>query len=166
MLRPLLRDENLSLDDIALMLGLVGFSTAMVGAMLGGWLTTFLGRRRALLVFGALQTVAIASFAVAAAAPSRPMFYAVTVLEHLGSSMATAALFTAMMDFSRPASAGTDYTVQASVVVIATGIAAGLSGVSAHALGYAGHFALAAALSVVAIVIVARIKWPSAESAS
>ena len=42
--------------------------------------------------------------------------------EHLASGMATAALFTAMMDACADGSAATDYTVQASVVVLATGV--------------------------------------------
>lgn len=164
MLRPMLKDAGQSLDDVAVMLGGAGFSAAMVGAMVGGAWTTRLGRRRACLLFGALQSLAIASFAAAALAPSTPMFYAVTLAEHLTSAMATAALFTAMMDFSRTGSAGTDYTVQASLVVVSTGLAAALSGVSAHALGYAGHFVLAAAISVLALVLVARIEWPRVEA--
>lgn len=164
MLRPLLRDEKQSFGDIALMLGFAGFTAALIGALLGGAWTTRLGRRRAMLAFGALQSLAIASFAGAALAPSTPMFYAVTLAEHFTSAMATAALFTAMMDFSRPTSAGTDYTVQASLVVVATGLAAALSGVSAHALGYAGHFVLAAGISVLALVLVARIEWPRVEA--
>jgi MFS family permease len=161
MLRPMLHDREQSLADIAWMLGLVGFSAAALGALLGGLWVTTLGRRRALLVFGAAQTLAIASFALAALAPSTPMFYAVTAAEHLTSAMATAALFTAMMDFSRTEMAGTDYTVQASIVVISTGVAAALSGLSAQALGYAGHFAVAAAISLVSIAIAARITWPT-----
>lgn len=164
MLRPLLRDAGQSLDDIALMLGFVGFGAAAIGALVGGAATTRLGRRKALVVFGALQALAIGSFALAAIAPSTAMFYAVTLAEHLTSAMATAALFTAMMDFSRPSDAGTDYTVQASLVVIATGLAAALSGVSAGALGYPAHFVLAAAISILAIVIVARIEWPRASA--
>jgi MFS family permease len=161
MLRPMLHDFKQSLDDIAWMLGLVGFTSAALGALIGGLWVTKLGRRRALLAFGAVQSLAIASFSLAALAPSTPMFYAVTVAEHLTSSMATAALFTAMMDFSRSEMAGTDYTVQASVVVISTGLAAALSGLSAQALGYAAHFAVAAAISVVSLVIVSRITWPT-----
>jgi MFS transporter, PAT family, beta-lactamase induction signal transducer AmpG len=59
-----------------------------------------------------------------------------------------------MMERCRPEHAGTDYTVQASVVVIATGAAAAASGFSAQALGYSGHFLLAAALSAVGVLYV------------
>ena len=62
--------------------------------------------------------------------------------------MATAALFTCMMDWTEPATAATDYTIQASAVVIATGAAASLSGFSAQYLGYSTHFLLASGLAL------------------
>jgi predicted MFS family arabinose efflux permease len=77
--------------------------------------------------------------------------------EHLASGMATASLFTAMMDWSRPQYSGSDYTVQASAVVIATGTAATVAGMSADALGYGVHFIVCAALSAVALVVVAKL---------
>ncbi len=154
MLRTFFADAGVTLEELGTMLGLVGFFAGFVGAMAGGALTPVLGRRRALLLFGALQTAAIASFALATVSPTRAIFYAVTVAEHLCSGMATAALFTAMMDFSREEEAGTDYTVQASVVVIATGAASALSGLSAQTLGYGGHFLAAAGLSLLGVAAV------------
>jgi len=67
------------------------------------------------------------------------------------------------MDFCRPGEEGTDYTVQASLVVIATGAASILSGFSAHAIGYGPHFLAAAALSAVGVAAVAAYR-PSAPS--
>jgi predicted MFS family arabinose efflux permease len=154
MLRPFLTDAGLSKSDLGVMLGFAGSGAALVGALIGGAATRGLGRRRALLAFGSLQAVATASMVLAVELPSMPMFYAVTVAEHLTSSMATAALFTAMMDFCRPDEAGTDYTIQASLFVIAAGVASALSGVSAEALGYGGHFLAAAALSGIAVGVV------------
>jgi RhtX/FptX family siderophore transporter len=154
MLRPFLVDEGQTLDDIGRMLGFAGFGAALLGAAVGGASTRRLGRRRALLAFGSLQTLAIASLALAVGFPSQAMFYAVTVAEHFTSAMATAALFTAMMDFSRPDEAGTDYTIQASLVVTATGLASTLSGVSAGAIGYGPHFLAAAGLSLAGVLVV------------
>jgi predicted MFS family arabinose efflux permease len=82
--------------------------------------------------------------------------FAVSVAEHLTTGMATVALFTAMMDRCRPGHEGTDYTVQASVVVIATGAASASSGFIAERLGYPLHFALAAALSLAVLPLVHR----------
>lgn len=64
-----------------------------------------------------------------------------------GDGMATVALFTLMMDASDPAHSATDYTLQASVVVIATGLAGIAGGVIGDAVGFAGLFAFSALLS-------------------
>jgi predicted MFS family arabinose efflux permease len=158
MLRTFLIDSELSKSDIAQMFGGVGFGAALAGALLGGAATPGLGRRRALLLFGSLQAFAIAALSLAVAFPSMSMFYAVTAAEHFASSMATAALFTAMMDFCRPGDEGTDYTLQASVVVIATSGASMLAGFSAEALGYGPHFLAAAGLSAAGVAVVAAYR--------
>ncbi|WP_426753879.1 MFS transporter [Myxococcus sp. Y35] len=147
MLRTFLVDAGLSLTDIGWMLGGVGFTAGLVGALLGGSLVARLGRRKALLVFGGIQAGAVLLYALAArGGASHAVLTAVCGVEHVASGMATAAVFTAMMDACRPDHAATDYTVQASVVVLTTGAAAAVSGFSAQALGYAGHFTLAALL--------------------
>lgn len=149
MLRTFLVDSGLTLTDIGWMLGGVGFTGGLVGALVGGGLVVRLGRRRALLVFGVIQAVAVLLYALAARGPaSLPLLTLVCGVEHVASGMATAAVFTAMMDACRAEHAATDYTLQASVVVLATGAAAAASGFSAQALGYSAHFALSAALCV------------------
>ena len=74
----------------------------------------------------------------------------------------------------RPATpSATDYTVQASTVVIATAGASAASGFSAQALGYFGHFCLATVLALGAVVAVrccfrrrsASLRGPTLEAA-
>ena len=158
MLRPLLVDRGLSLARIGSLLGVYGFSAGLVGALLGGALVNRVGRQRSLIAFGALQAVSVAGYALLAraATPLGPL-YALTVFEHLSGGMATAALFTSMMDWCRRDHNATDYAVQASVVVVASAAASAASGYSAHALGYENHFLLAALLSVLVLSIVARV---------
>ncbi len=153
MLRPFLADAGMSLADIGWMLGTVGFAAGLLGAMVGGAAVNRLGRRTAMLVFGAAQTLTVALYVLAARhAPDRAVLTGLCALEHFASGAATTALFTAMMDWSRKETSATDYTVQASAVVIANGAAATLSGYSASALGYAGHFALATALGALSLL--------------
>ncbi|WP_239469935.1 MFS transporter [Archangium violaceum] len=152
MLRTFLVDVGLSLSQVGWMLGFVGFTTGLLGALAGGALVNRLGRRRALLVFGTLQAGAVLLYALAARGASLPVLALVCGVEHLTSGMATAALFTVMMETCRPEHAASDYTVQASLVVLATGGAAAVSGFSAQALGYAWHFTLSAAVCAVAVV--------------
>lgn len=157
MLRPFFADSGFSLEDVGWLLGTVGFVSGLLGALWGGSLVNRLGRRTSLLAFGALQSLAVASYAwISFAHPDRTAVYAACALEHLASGMATAALFTCMMDWCSKESGATDYTVQASAVVIATGAASALAGFSASALGYPAHFALAAVLSLAALAVVAR----------
>jgi predicted MFS family arabinose efflux permease len=161
MLRPFLVDLKLELADIALMLGTVGFCAGMLGAVAGGLLVERLGRQRALVAFGIGQVITVSGYAyLAFGTPSVAQLYGWCAAEHFASGMATAALFTCMMDWSRPGRSGTDYTVQASAVVIAQGGAATLSGFSADAIGYGPHFAVGAALCVVAVVLAAKL-FPS-----
>lgn len=147
MLRTFLVDAGITLTELGWMLGGVGFTAGLVGALVGGALVNRLGRRRALILFGLIQSGAVVLYALAARGASVPVLTFVCGTEFLTSGMATAALFTVMMEKCRPEHAGTDYTVQASAVVIATGAAASVSGFSAQALGYSGHFLLSAALS-------------------
>jgi len=161
MLRTFLVDEKgagLGLSEVGWMLGGVGFTTGLLGAALGGGLVRRLGYRRALLGFGALQSAAVFLYAMAARGGiAVPGLAVICGVEHLTSGMATAALFTAMMESCRKDHAATDYTVQASVVVVASGLAAALSGFSAKHLGYAGHFTLAGVLAAFAVVFIAAV---------
>ena len=151
MLRPLFVDRDISLVALGWITGTAGFIAGLVGAMIGGALVGAYGRYRMLVISGLLQAVAVASYALLALGPlDLTRVYVICILEHLASGMATAALFTMMMDATRPHAAGTDYTAQASVVVLATGLASALSGFSAQALGYAAHFAVASALCLAA----------------
>lgn len=151
MVKPLLVDRGITLSQIGMLLGVVGFFAGLVGALAGGWAVNRFGRGRALIGCGALQIVGILAYvAPAAGLGGAPALAAASVIEHLTGGMATVALFTLMMDACGDAAA-TEYTLQASVVVVATGLAATLSGLVAAKIGYAGHFALSALLSAMGL---------------
>ncbi|MDP2340635.1 MAG: MFS transporter [Deltaproteobacteria bacterium] len=149
MVSPLLVDKHYSIDDIALLLGTLGSAAGMIGALLGGLLARR-GRLLALVVCGLVHAGLMASYAL-------PVFFdldptvvgALVVIEHLTGGMATVALFTAMMDACDPQTGATDYTTQASIVVLASGMGGVLSGVSAANLGYATHFVVAGVVCVI-----------------
>jgi MFS transporter, PAT family, beta-lactamase induction signal transducer AmpG len=166
MLRPFLVDSGLTLADIGWLLGTVGFVAGLLGALAGGSMVNRLGRRSALTVFGLLQAASVAGYAyLALAKPGPTALYVVCAAEHAAGGMATAALFTCMMDWCSRASSATDYTVQASAVVIATAIASAVAGFSAQALGYFGHFCLASVLALGAVAAV-RLLFPSTAAAT
>lgn len=158
MVKPFLVDWGFGLEDVGWMLGVLGSAAGLTGAMIGGQVVSRIGRRRALLLFGFLQIMTMVGYAWAS---SPWMVWLAVGSEHLISGMATVSLFTAMMDTCRSGHAGTDYTVQASVVVIAQGIGAATSGFVAAALGWPAFFLLSAALCAVAVVVVARHRAPA-----
>ena len=144
MVRPMFVDQGFSLGEIGAMVGVYGSAAGLAGAVAGGVIVSRWRCRAALLTFAVLQVVAMSLYAaVAAYGPDYAV--AAVVVEHLCSGMATVALFTAMMSACRPGHGGADYTVQASVVVIAQGLGGLLSGWSAHHLGYSAHMLLATA---------------------
>ena len=166
MLRPFLADSGLTLADIGWLLGTVGFVAGLLGALCGGVLVNRMGRKQALVTFGLLQAGTVAGYAyLTIAHPTPAALYTLCAAEHLAGGMATAALFTCMMDWCSREASATDYTVQASAVVIVTGVASAVAGFSAQALGYLGHFGLATALALGALIAVQR--WfPSPEAVS
>ena len=74
-------------------------------------------------------------------------------IEAFASSQATATLFTVMMDWCRPIVGATDYTVQASAVVIATGVATLVSGRLAELLGYTRYFCFAGVIGIASVLL-------------
>lgn len=154
MVRPFMVDAGLQLRDVGTVLGLGGSIAGLVGALVGGAVAGRIGRRPALQLFAVLQAAAVGGYALLATAPSLPGFWVASTIEHLVGGMATAALFTAMMDTCRPGHEASDYTIQASAVVLATGAAASLSGFSAGGVGYAFHFVAATAMCVAGVAYV------------
>jgi predicted MFS family arabinose efflux permease len=158
MLRPLLVDQGHSMANIGTIVGGVGFVAGLLGAVTGGIIGDRTTRKRALLVGVVLQAVGGAFYIpLSLEAPGYLTAAAIVGVEHFTGGIATVILFTCMMDWCRPRHTGADYTVLASTVVIATGAASALSGISAELLGYAGHFAVAVSLAVVGGAAAVRI---------
>ena len=159
MLRPYLVDFGANREDIGLVLGVIGSTAGLIGALLGGIVVHQLGRRRALWSVGLAQAVAVAGYAVTVPFGATLTSVAVvSTVEHLVSGMGTVALFTAMMDACEEESAATDYTIQASLVVFATAGANVVGGFTATAFGWLGHFVFAAAVCAGAAAVARAIK--------
>jgi MFS family permease len=159
MVRPLLVDHGLSVGEIGALLGTLGSVAGLAGALFGGWAAGRIGRRRALAIFGAGQALALGLWAVASVL-GRAWFLPAVAFEHLVSGMGTATLFAAMMDACRREASSTDYTVQACVVVIATGLAATGSGILCDAVGYAAHLWISAVLCALVVPVVIAHRAP------
>ena len=158
MFRPLLVDVGLSLTDIGWLLGVVGNGASIFGAVVSGLLVVSLGRKRSLLVFGLFQILAILICLLPAAGVSnRPILYFVIIVAGFASSAVFTVSSTVMMDKSRLAMAGTEYTAQTSMVYFGSFLAAGISGFIVSKIGYQGLFGVSAALALLAVILISRV---------
>jgi len=162
MTRPMLVDLGFDMSDIGFTVGIVGSVSSLIGALAGGLGVRRWGRRRALLSFGVLQAIGVACLGLPVLVDvGFAGIIGVIIIEGFLGSMATVALFTAMMDKCDPATGATDYTVQASIVVFATGIGSVAGGPIADAIHFAPHFLLTAVLTLVALWVIAKRLWPA-----
>ncbi|WP_455390420.1 MFS transporter [Oscillatoria salina] len=158
MFRPLLVDIELSMTDIGLLLGVASYGAGIVGAIAAGFLISRLGRRRSLLVFSSLRAICVAAYLLPAlGATTLPVLYAIAMSSQFTNSMAITALFTLMMDKSELTTAGTDFTLQTSLVYLGGILAAPFSGLAAKGFEYEGAFLLAIALSIGSVVAIAGL---------
>lgn len=154
MIAPYLVDRGLGMAEIGGLVGTAGVGFALAGCLVGGVLVRPLGRRRALLVFGAVQVASCAAYA-AMVLLNIKSFVALTAIIGLGYfavSAAYVALYTIMMDFCSVEQASTDFTVQSCIVNLAGITASSVSGFGAASLGYGGHFVLAFVLTSLGLV--------------
>ncbi len=163
----MLVDRGFGLADIGMLAGVLYAAGALSGSLLAGFVITSLGRRAALTLFAAIQAVAILGYLIpASGAVGLAVIAVVVFVAAFAGGLATTALYTSMMDASHPETAGTDFTLQQSLCAVGPVIGTGLSGFSAAALGFSGHFVLCAGVSLVAVAMVMRSKLPSEQPAA
>ena len=157
MVNPMLVDQGYSLEEIGLLVGIVGSLASFLGALIGGYWISRRGRRPTLLMFGAFQVITLALFVLPARGLGGPalLYFVVSASAAVGG-MATAALYTIMMDRSEKTTAATDFSLQQSLAAIGPVLTASGSGYSALVFGYSGHFLVAAAVQICAVAWVAR----------
>lgn len=149
--------QGLSTAEIAWSRGLVGGVAGIAGAVLGGLVVRRVSFRSALQVTAGLQASAIALYlALAWSHPivigvvpmDRWVYTAASALEHVLGGAATAALFAHMMASTAPDSRATDFTAQACMLVLVTGLGLLASGFVVKALGLTGLFAVATLMGI------------------
>jgi hypothetical protein len=168
MLRPYLVDQGFGLAEIGVLVGTVGSGCALAGAVLGGGCVARWGTRRTLVVFAWASSFSVALYAALASGwvgePRQGVFWlwaTLVGLEHWVSAMGSVALFSAMMDACRVDHEGTDYSLQASWVVVCSGLASVASGGSAAVLGHTAHFVLGALACAAVALAVQRVRPPA-----
>lgn len=109
MLQPFLVDRGMQLSEIGWMLGTVGFSAGLGGAVVGGLVLNLIGRTKSIVVFGLIHMLGVGLYALSAAGlGTEGWLYGFCACEYFAGSLAFVALFTQLMDRSRMEASATD----------------------------------------------------------
>lgn len=148
MLRPMLVDQGRTLEELAFLIGTVGFGAGLLGSLCGALVIHRIGHRVALRAFLLFNGVALLTYAWIAAHPASHLTLQIACgIEHFSGGMATVALFTEMMYHCRPRHEATDYTLQSCLTILISISAGTLSGFIAQKIGYTTLFVLCACIT-------------------
>ncbi|NJR31725.1 MAG: MFS transporter [Chamaesiphon sp. CSU_1_12] len=157
MIKPLLVDLKFSLTEIGQIVGVVSYSAGIVGALVGGVIISKWGIERSLVWFGILQGISVlACLPLARGETSLAIVYAVNISLQLFASMGYTAVCTIMLEKSELATAGTDYTIQTSLLYLGGILAMVAAGSISERFGYESMLFIATGLCGLSIILVRR----------
>ena len=153
---PMLVDVGWPLDRIGAVSIVGGGIAAVLASLASGALLTRLGRRRTLVAFGLVTVVGImALFPLAQGYSGMLAGLAAVALLNIAYASVGTAVYTINMDWSRTGSAGSDFTVQDSLVHLCS-LFAGVAGLGlAGILGYPPTLGLSVVLGLAGVAAAA-----------
>jgi PAT family beta-lactamase induction signal transducer AmpG len=165
MIKPFWIDRGLSLAEIGLVSTSAGIAFTVLGALVGGWLTSRWGLLRALFVLGIAQVLPNLGYGVVAALQAgRYAIYAVSVLESFGQGLGTACFLTFMMRLCDRRHAATQYALISALFALTRHISGAASGFAAQRFGYALFFAYTFLLAAPGLALIPFLKTRLAEA--
>jgi len=141
-LKPLLLDQGLPPEQVALVAGVLGGVVGAVGSALGGHLARRSGLQRALPVCALAGVAALGALAgTVASGAGVPWLVACTLLLALVMGASAGLLFGMMMNHTRAGLTAVDYGLQSSLFVLTRTLVPMLAGILLDRLGYLGMLA-------------------------
>jgi PAT family beta-lactamase induction signal transducer AmpG len=141
MSKPFIVDRGFTAGEIGLMVGTVGVIATMLGALIGGALTSRWGLVKALIALGLFQALSGLVFAAAVGLPGRAPVWGAVIFEAFGNGLGTAAFLAFLMEACEKAHAATQYALLSALFGLSRSLTGAISGFLAARLGYASYFA-------------------------
>ena len=164
LLKPLMVDLGLSFSQIGIYVTMFGALAALLGAALAGLSLKYMARAQALLIFSVLKVLSLAAYTWLAVqyqaqkTVAAGLIYLINAAEDFISAMLLVVMLTLVMQYSRQAHAGTDFTFQVAILATVSGALYSLSGVLADMLGYANYLTMITGLAVLLLWPILRWK--------
>ncbi|KAA6462158.1 AmpG family muropeptide MFS transporter [Acidobacteria bacterium AB60] len=154
---PLYISLGFSLPEIATASKIFGFFSIVIGALIGGVVTTRYGIRRSLILCGILQSIGNLFFVLQASGGHRIGYLALCVTaENITGAMAGTALITYLSSLCSPAFTATQFALLSALASLGRTVVASSGGILSERIGWVRFFLLT---SVVALPAILLIVW-------
>jgi PAT family beta-lactamase induction signal transducer AmpG len=165
MTTPFYLDIGFSKTEIGTVVKLFGFWATIIGGLVGGVFMLRFGINRSLWVFGFLQAISTAGFALLArAGHSIPVLSGVIAFENLSSGMGTAAYVAFMASITNKKFTATQYALLSSLMGIPRVLASAPTGFFAKNLGWSSFFISCTLIAIPGMLILLKFSpWGSKE---
>jgi PAT family beta-lactamase induction signal transducer AmpG len=156
--RPFLIDMGYSADHRGLALATVGMVATIVGAFVGGWVTTLAGLGHSLWMFGFLQVFSNIGYFLLARTdgPNLPLMYAATSFELLTSGLGTGAFSVLLLRITQKRFSATQYALFSSLFALPRLLAGPVTGFVVDAIGWPAFFLTTMVFGIPGLVMLAR----------
>jgi PAT family beta-lactamase induction signal transducer AmpG len=159
MLSPFWVDLEVSKPQIAAIVKTFGFAALLAGGLLAGLVIYRWGIIPSLLIFGLLQMISTAGFAVLAVVGNHlPTLTAVIAFENLTGGMGTTAFVAFMASLTDKRFTATQYALLSSIMSIPRVLAGSVTGLLATWLGWAGFFIVCTLLAIPGLLLIAKLR--------
>ncbi len=158
MTTPFYLDIGFTKTQIGAVVKLFGFWATIAGSLIGGICMLGLGIYRSLWVFGILQALSTAGFALLAQiGPSLSCLAGVIAFENLSSGMGTAAYAAFMASITNKRFTATQYALLSSLMGVPRVLASAPTGLLAKNFGWQGFFICCTVIALPGMILLLKI---------
>ena len=163
MTAPFYVDLNYTKTEIGTVVKLFGFWAILGGSLLGGIVMLKIGTSRSLWIFGVLQAVSTAGFAVLSIISHQvTALAAVVAFENLSAGMGTAAYAGFMASITNKRFTATQYALLTSLMGVPRVVASAGTGYLAENLGWTGFFIFCTLIAIPGMLLLLKFApWNS-----
>jgi PAT family beta-lactamase induction signal transducer AmpG len=164
---PFYLDLGFSKTDIGAVVKVFGTGATLAGAFLGGIILLRLGINRSLWIFGVLQALSTACFALLARVGySIAALSGVIAFENLSSGMGTAAFVAFMASITNKKFTATQYALLTSLIGIPRAVASSVTGFMVKTIGWESFFITCALVAIPGMLMLLKFApWNEEASA-
>jgi PAT family beta-lactamase induction signal transducer AmpG len=156
--RPFLIDMGYSATHRGIALASVSIVATLVGAFIGGWVTTLAGLGHSLWIFGFLQLFSNLGYFMLSrlGGPNLAWMYSATSFELFTSGLGTGAFSVLLLRLTQKRFSATQYALFSSVFALPRVLAGPITGFAVDAIGWSPFFLATMVLGIPGLVMLAR----------